>query len=70
MPTTPGARIKALRKERGFTQVTFAAAVAVTQPAVSQWEQDNYLPAGPLRLVVAESLGTSVDYLFGEQVAS
>ena len=60
-----GARIKALRKERGHTQVTFAAAVAVSQPAVSQWEQGNYLPSGQLRLVVAEELGTSVADLFG-----
>jgi len=71
--STPGGRMKLLRKARGLTQVSFARLVHTSQPAVSQWERDKWLPTVAMQRAIAEELGTSRSFLFGEhtdQVAS
>jgi len=62
-----GARIRAARRERGWTQDDLAAAVGVSRSAVAQWETDR---AGQIRANLArvsEALQVSVEYLlYGE----
>ncbi len=61
--TTPGARLRAARLERGLTQDALAAELGVSRSAVAQWETDR---AGQIRgnlLRIAEVLGVSLEYL-------
>ncbi len=58
-----GARIRAARAERGWTQDALAEAVGVSRSAVAQWETDR---AGQVRDTlprIAAALGVSVEYL-------
>ncbi|MDR7503001.1 MAG: helix-turn-helix transcriptional regulator [Armatimonadota bacterium] len=41
----PGARIRLARQQRGLTQAALAAAVGVTQAAVSSWEAGAETPS-------------------------
>lgn len=66
---TPGQRIKFMRKAKGWNQETLASKVYVSQPAVSQWESDGVVPARQSQMLLAEALGTTREFLFGEQVA-
>lgn len=63
---SPGRRIKFLRQGRGMTQLTLAAKTYVTQPAVSQWESGKYVPDRATQDLIAEALGTTRTFLFGE----
>ena len=56
--------IRELRKAAGFTQVTFAEAMGVTQSTVSQWESGRVLPDTAKLPKMAEVLGCSVADLF------
>ena len=61
--TTPGARLRAARRERGLTQEGLAAELGVSRSAVAQWETDR---AGQIRgnlLRIADVLGVSLEYL-------
>ncbi len=64
---TPGERLRFMRRARGMTQEVLARTVYVTQPAVAQWEADKWLPTPPTQVLVAEALGTTRLFLFGEQ---
>jgi transcriptional regulator with XRE-family HTH domain len=58
-------RLKKLRSEAGLNQSQLARSVEVTRAAASRWEQgdiDSILARNAIR--VAETLGTSVEYLF------
>lgn len=57
-------KIRELRKAAGFTQVTFAEAMGVTQSTVSQWESGRVLPDTAKLPKLAEVLGCSVADLF------
>lgn len=63
-----GARIRAARLDRGWTQDDLAAAVGVSRSAVAQWETDR---AGQIRANltrIAEVLAISVEHLlYGEE---
>jgi transcriptional regulator with XRE-family HTH domain len=37
-------RIRALRRDAGFTQAAFAAHLEISQAAVSRWEQGRHMP--------------------------
>lgn len=58
-----GPFIRQLRKERGMTQRELAAALGVTDKAVSKWELGTSLPDVALLLPLAERLGVSATEL-------
>lgn len=62
-------RIKELRQERGMDQVELAAQVGVSQPTVSGWEQEVYLPPTRKLPYLARVLGCTIDELFEEETA-
>lgn len=58
-------RLRKLRSEAGLNQSQLARSVEVTRAAASRWEQgdiDSILARNAIR--VADTLGTSVEYLF------
>ena len=62
-----GARIAALRKESGITQVQLAAAMGISQQTVASWEVGRRgVPVASLPLL-ARTLGGSVEALIGEK---
>ena len=56
--------IKRLRKKRQLTQEQLAETVGVSAQAVSKWESGGY-PDPSLLPVIADSLGASIDELYG-----
>ena len=60
---TMGATIARLRKELGMTQAQLAAAMSVTDKAVSKWERDLSRPDSASIPQLAEVLGVSIDEL-------
>lgn len=65
-----GARLIALRKARGMTQVQLAQATGLSQRMVSYYEADADVPAGDLVLNFANALHTTTDELLGAKPAS
>lgn len=65
-----GQRIRTLRELLDLTQGALAEKVHVTQPAVSQWENGQTLPALPVQFAVADSLRTTRSRLFRELEAA
>jgi transcriptional regulator with XRE-family HTH domain len=62
---TLGARIARLRKEKGLTQAELADALKVSQPVISDYENDVIrLPTDAL-VQVSELLGVTTDELLG-----
>lgn len=66
---SPGQRIRFLRLAHDLSQEALAARVYATQPAVSQWENDLWLPNKQTQVLLSEALGTTRSFLFGEAVA-
>lgn len=60
-----GTRIRAVRKEAGFTQQTLAAAVEVSRQTIIAMETGDYAPSVYLAIKVARALGTTVEALWG-----
>lgn len=58
-----GDRVRALRKERGWTLDQLADASGLSKGFLSQTENGKTQPTGPVLLRVAKALGASVDYL-------
>lgn len=67
---TPGQRIRFIRQSLGFSQEALAAKVFATQPAVSQWENDHWLPSRQSQALLAQALNTSRAFLFGDAVSA
>ena len=63
MKKTLGARIAALRKEKGMTQLELAQQMGVTDKAVSKWERDLSCPDINTIPRLAEVLGVSLEDL-------
>lgn len=63
---TPGQRLRFLRETHGLTQKALAAKVYTTQPAVSQWERDRWLPGKQAQVLLAEALNTTRSFLFDD----
>lgn len=61
MTKTLGARIAALRKEKGMTQLELAQQMGVTDKAVSKWERDLSCPDINTIPRLAEVLGVSLE---------
>ena len=53
-----GARIRALRKERGLSQEALAQALEVSRQAVTKWEDGSSLPSTANLVPLAELTGT------------
>ena len=60
-----GSNIEKHRKEAGMTQEALAKKLDVTNQAVSKWETDQCCPDTLLLPKIADTLGTSIDALFG-----
>lgn len=60
-----GERLRMLRRARGLTQRDVAAAVCVSEQAVSKWEHGAVLPDAEHLLLLARTLRMSVDALLG-----
>ena len=57
--------IKALRQQRGLSQVELSNKLLVTKQCVSNWENDNVLPSIEMLERIADFFGVSTDYLLG-----
>lgn len=60
-----GARIAQLRKDRGLTQQELAERLAVSQPVVSDYENDVIRIPADMVVQLAEILGVSADAILG-----
>lgn len=60
-----GTRIAQLRKERGLTQKELAERLAVTQPVVSDYENDVIRIPADVVVEIAKILAVSTDELLG-----
>jgi len=60
-----GARLAALRRAAGYTQIELAEALEVTQPMISYHEGQADPPSSALLPKLAQTLGVSVDELLG-----
>lgn len=60
-----GPRLASLRKAAGYTQVEFAAEVAITQRMVAYYEAPDAQAPAHLLPQMATALGVSVDVLLG-----
>lgn len=64
-----GQRIRESRRQLGLTQAGLAERLGVTQPAVAQWEKGDTSPNPAVQRLLAEKLGTTRAFLFGEAAA-
>ena len=62
-----GENIKRYRLQKGMTQCDLAAAVGVSNQAVSKWECDGSIPDGLLLAPIADALGITIDSIFGRE---
>lgn len=63
--TTIGEKIAALRKERGITQENLAGIIGISSQAISKWENNVTMPDIMLLPIIADTLGVTIDELFG-----
>lgn len=64
-PASFGERLASLRKAAGFTQVELAAELKISQRMVAYYESPSATPPANLLPQIAETLGVSIDELFG-----
>ena len=57
--------IKALRLERGLSQVDVAKRLCVSKQCVSNLENDNVLPSIDMLIRIADLFSVTTDYLLG-----
>lgn len=62
---TVGETIAELRKERGLTQEKLAETIGVSSQAISKWENNVTMPDIMLLPLIADTLGVTIDDLFG-----
>ena len=60
-------RIRALRKEHGYSQEQMARKLHLTQGAISQWENGLTVPAADQLIALADVFGITVDDLLGRE---
>lgn len=63
--STVGGRIRAMRRAKGWKQMVFAEKLGASQAAISQWENNHFLPGDFWRWKIADTLGASERWLFG-----
>ncbi len=59
------ARIKTLRIEKGYTQVTFAKAIDVSKGLISLWENGLREPSLSSLVRMSNIFDVSIDYIVG-----
>ena len=59
-----GKRLRAVRKDRGYTQKRLASSLGVTEQAVSKWERETSYPDISMLDGISKILDCSLDYLF------
>lgn len=62
----PNERMKAARKEKGFSQDDLARAVGVSRQTVNMIERGDYNPTLNLCVSLCRALGKTLDELFWE----
>ena len=62
---TLGERIADLRRERGITQENLAGTIGISPQAISKWENNATMPDIMLLPIIADTLGVTIDELFG-----
>jgi len=62
---TVGEKIAALRKEKGITQESLAGIIGISSQAISKWENNVTMPDIMLLPIIADTLGVTIDELFG-----
>ncbi len=65
-----GENVRRLRREKGYSQYDVAAGVNVYQSMISAIESGDKRPSLPLAFAIAEFLGTTLDELSKEHVAT
>jgi transcriptional regulator with XRE-family HTH domain len=68
--STPGRRMRFLRQAKGWDQTSFARRIHTSQPAISQWELDKWLPGPEMRRRIAEELGATQSFIFDQPEAA
>ena len=58
-----GARIAALRRERGYSQAELAGRLRISPSAMGMYEQGRREPPAQILVALARELGVSTDYL-------
>ena len=66
-PGHSGARIKEKRRQLKMSQAALGKAVGVSQPVISSWENEEHEILGINLVLLAKSLGTTVEYLIGKK---
>lgn len=69
-PETLGARIARLRRDKGLTQAELAARLQVSQPVVSDYENDVIRVPADVVVQIAQILDASTDELLGIKAAA
>lgn len=64
---TFGEKLKALRKEKGYSQEEFAEVLFVSRQAVSKWEGDRGMPEVNTLIQISNMFGVTLDYLLKEE---
>ncbi len=60
---TFGEKLKAIRKEKGYSQEEMAGLLDVSRQAVSKWESDRGIPEIDKLLQISNMFGVTLDYL-------
>ena len=58
-------RIRELRHSLGINQVEFAKRLNVTKQFISNWENNNIMPAIDMLIRISKTFSVSADYLLG-----
>lgn len=63
-----GKRILNLLEEKNITQRDFAKMLGITEVSVSRYINGKHIPHSDILSKIAETLGTTTDYLLGNEV--
>ena len=58
-------RLKAVRKQQGYTQVSLSEALGVTKGAVAMWETGKRTPDYEMLHTMSERFDRRIDYIIG-----
>lgn len=61
-----GKFIASLRKEKGFTQVSLANRLGISDKTVSKWERGKAMPESDTLVSISQYFNISLDYLMKE----